>query len=408
MKKILKSKKYKLVAIFVGLYLMATGVSWAAFTLMGSTPQTSSPTSNELTGLRAKIAELPKTEACPLNGEYFTTIELDIWQGRRPMGIMVENNLDARPLSGVSKADIVYEAVAEGGITRYLAMFYCDAAAENVRVGPIRSARVYYIDWVSEYSKEPLYVHFGGANNICTNKEDADCLSNGTKRKGKVDPRVRALEKLIDMGWRHSKGNALDGGANAGAPAIVRDQYRLSETPALWEHSPVGSTDLLFDLGVERGFDGGWEEDFDSWVFADGKPLASPKAGDISFEFWPNKPDYTIKWEYSSSDNSYLRSNGGKADKDWEFDKPQLNFKNVVIMFVEEEGPVDEEGHMLYESVGEGDAIVFQNGDVMEGTWEKPSQFERTRFYDENGKEVQFVRGKIWIEAVPDGNEIVY
>lgn len=405
MKNIFKSSKTTLIVSLLGLYLISAGASWLFFSYTkGGT------TSNDLGSARLRIAELPKTEECPLNGAMYSSVERDIWEGRHPMGVMIENHLDSRPQSGLSRADIVYEAVAEGGITRFLALFYCGAAAENVTIGPIRSARIYFINWISEYGEEPLYVHFGGANNICTNREDPACLANGTKRKGVVDPRVMAIEKLIDMGWRHSKGNALDGGANAGAPAIVRDQYRLSETPAAWEHSAVGSTDLLFDLGISRGFDGGWDSGFESWSFTEDQPAISSEAPDIKFGFWSNEisDDYNVEWKYDERTNSYLRNNGGQAHTDWEFDKPQLSAKNVVIMFVKEEDSVDEEKHTYIETNDEGDAMIFQNGDVIEGTWEKSSQYERTKFYDQEGREVSFVRGVIWIEAVPEGNTIDY
>lgn len=405
MKKIDKSK-LKLISILVGVYLASTAVSYAFFNITSA--RSSGIDSEKLGSVREKIATEPKTEECPLNGAYFTKTEQQIWSGRRPMGIMIENSLDSRPQSGMSNADIIYEAVAEGGVTRFLAMYHCGAAAENVTVGPIRSSRVYFIDWVSEYGAEPVYVHFGGANNICSNPEDPACTDEGTKQPGVVDPRVMALEELINLGWRHSRGNALDGGANAGAPAIVRDQYRLGDEPAAWEHSAIGSTDLLYNLAIERGFDGrGWDRDFTAWKFADSQPVANPDATEIDFEFWSNKPDYDVSWKYDQDMNSYVRLNGGDPHIDWE-NKEQLTASNVVVMFVEEEGPVDDELHMYYETLGAGEAIIFQNGTAIEGTWEKPSRTERTKFYDESGKEISFVRGVIWIEAVPRGNEILY
>jgi hypothetical protein len=63
---------------------------------------------------------------------------------------------------------------------------------------------------------------------------------------------------------------------------------------------------------------------------------------------------------------------------------------------------------MLYTTTGNGKTLVFQNGEVIEGTWEKDSRTDRTHFYDKKGKETSFVRGQIWIEAVPTGNEISY
>lgn len=103
-----------------------------------------------------------------------------------------------------------------------------------------------------------------------------------------------------------------------------------------------------------------------------------------------------------------MRFNGGKAHVDLEYDSVQLSAKNVVVMFVRETGPVDRNKHMLYTTTGEGKALIFQNGDVIEGTWEKASRESRTKFSDNSGKEVSFVRGVIWIEAVPAGNSVDY
>lgn len=398
------NKKIVTILGFLGLYMLTTGISWAGFSMFGGGNMSQNPSGLE--SERDRIASLPKTEVCPLNGQMFSEVERDIWQERRPMAVVIENHVDSRPQSGLSKADIVYEVVAEGGITRFLALYYCAAAAHDVTIGPIRSARVYLINWAAEYGPEPLFVHYGGANNICGN------CPGGVKPRGQVDPRVMALEKLINMGWRHSSGNALDGGANVSYPAIKRDQFRLGEESA-WEHSAIGSTDRLFNLGIERGFgyedDTGnpWVEEFDMWNFADDNPQP-PKASSITFEFWRNKPDFDVRWEYDQTINSYKRFNGDSAHNDWEFDKPQITAKNVLVMFVEEEGPVDTELHMYYEVVGEGEILLFQNGQVIEGTWEKDSMTARTRYMDENGDEISFVRGPIWIEAVPQGNDIVY
>jgi hypothetical protein len=177
-----------------------------------------------------------------------------------------------------------------------------------------------------------------------------------------------------------------------------------------WEHSVVGFTDKIFDEAAKRGFSekddkgNSWEKDFISWKFMDDKSLDSPKASEISFEFWSNKSDYDVSWKYDKGTNSYLRFNGGKEHIDHET-KKQLSVKNVVIQFVKEKGPVDKEGHMFYTTVGKGEALLFQNGDTVEGTWEK-SQSGRTKFLDSEGKEIQFVRGLIWIEGVPAGNKI--
>ena len=64
--------------------------------------------------------------------------------------------------------------------------------------------------------------------------------------------------------------------------------------------------------------------------------------------------------------------------------------------------------HMLYDVVGTGDALIFQNGKAVEGTWKKTDEESMMRFYDENNEEIKMVRGKIWIEVLPTGNKVDY
>ena len=403
--KTLSSKKFMITLSFIGLYLFSAGTSWAIFSYIKGEPAI---VSQDLSGSRSKIdPNLPKTEECPINGKMYSEPERAIWEERRPITAIIENHLDSRPQSGLSKADVVYEAVAEGGITRYLAIFYCGASADNITIAPIRSVRVYFIDWAAEYGKEPLFVHIGGANNICKH------CPGGVKPWGQIASTVDAFKMLIKLGWRSGVyGNDFDGGTNVGAPIIVRNQYRLGEK-ALWEHSVEGYTDKIFDEGGKRGFaykneeGDAWIDDFTVWKFADDSVLSTPKTDAISFEFWSNKGDYDITWKYDAGGNKYLRFNGGKEHMDHETEE-QLSAKNIVIMFVKEKGPIDEEGHMFYTTTGTGDALIFQNGDVIEATWEKAKQLSRTVFYDENDEEISFVRGEIWIEAVPAGNNINY
>lgn len=207
-------------------------------------------------------------------------------------------------------------------------------------------------------------------------------------------------------------GNALDAGTNLGVPQVVRNQFRLEKKSA-WEHSYEGFTDKIFEEGSKRGFgnkdeDGtSWDKNFVKWRFVEDKPLATPVASEISFKFWENKSDYDVVWKYDPKTNSYLRFNGGVKHLDWET-KGQISAKNVVIQFVRERGPVDKEGHMFYTTQGKGKALIFQNGDVVEADWSKKSRFDRTRFTKKDGSDVEFVRGEIWIEIVPEKNKIDY
>jgi len=393
----------KIITLF-SLYLISVGLSWIVFAYLKAPPskiQSQIPKNG-----RDIDPNLPKTEVCPLNGKKFSKPEREIWETRRPLAAIIENHIEARPQSGISYADIVYEAVAEGGITRFLAIFYCGPSSKDVRIAPIRSARVYFVNLASEYGKNPLFLHSGGANRICK-----DC-PGGVKPASQVAREVDALGMLEKLGWRTSNGNALDAGTNLGIPAVVRNQYRLGEKSA-WEHSYEGYTDKIFEEAEKRGFGfkdskgEPWNKNFEEWLFSDDKPVSEAKAKEISFAFWEGKPEYNVSWSYDASKNLYLRFNGGEPHIDFET-KNQITAKNVIIQFVSEKGPVDKEGHMFYQTEGEGKAIYFQNGDVWEGKWIKRSQSDRTRFFKNDGSEMTFVRGEIWVELLPKSAKVSY
>lgn len=408
-----ESSKFLVILSFLGLYLFSSGVSWIAFSIFGKS-STSLLTDNQKSSggsSRSRInLNLPKTEMCPINGKMFTKPEREIWEKRRPILAMIENHADSRPQSGLSRADIVYEAVAEGGITRFMGVFYCGVSAEDVKIAPVRSARIYFVNWAAEYGKNPIYVHVGGANNYCN---DPSNCPRGQKIPGQVAREVRAVELLESLGWRVPKGNDFDTIYDSGYPVFWRDPERLKK-PVAAEHTMVASIDKIFEQAEKRGFGATgkegdlWNKGYTHWLFADDSPSQTPTASNISFEFWSNKPDYNVEWKYDKATNSYLRFNGGNLHTDLEFDNEQLSAKNVVIQFVKEKGPVDKEGHMFYTTVGTGEMLVFRNGEIVEGTWSKQSINSKTKFVDSKGKEISFVKGSIWIEAVPVGNEIKY
>lgn len=406
----MKKISFALIANFIGLYLLSTGVSWAAFSYLKKEPDGSSKEQNVSDESSAIDPGLPKTEECPINGAMYSEPVKEIWETRRPLTAMVENHLDARPLSGISRADVVYEAVAEGGITRFLGVFYCDASVSDFRLAVIRSARVYYINWAAEYGSNPIFLHWGGANNICNS-----CYG-GVKESGKIVSEVDAFKLLDKIGWRNGTyGNDMDGQSNLGYPALKKLPNRItSDVDAATEHQPTAFVNDVYKEAEDRGYsyvdsDGKkWNENFRQWLFTDDKPVKEEIIKDISFVFWNNKGDYDVIWKYDEENNLYKRFNGGKEFEDLEDDNKQVSAKNIVIQFVKERGPVDQELHMNYDVVGKGDFLLFNNGTVTEGTWKKDGITARTLFFDEKGKEISFVRGKIWIEAIPTGNKVNY
>ena len=385
-------KKKIIITVLSGLilYLVAAGISYAAFRYLGESEilEPTIPVADLPEGLRVDLSQ-PKTEECPLNGEMFTKDERKIWEQRRPLTVMIENHEEARPQSGLSSADVVYEVVAEGGITRFMAVFYCGASAQDVIIGPVRSARTYFLDFASEYGDYPLYAHVGGAN--------------------KPGP-ANALGQIEDYGWLY-KGNDLNQFA-LGFPVFWRDYERIGH-PVATEHTMYSNLDKLWEVAHKRGLDAkddegnSWDETFTSWSFKDEAEEADKgTVSKISFDFW-DYPQYSVVWDYDQAANLYKRSNGGTSHQDLNNDQ-QLEAKTVVIVFMSEKGPIDELKHLLYTTTGKGKAIVFLDGKAIEGSWNKAKRQSRMKFTDSKGKEIELNRGKIWIEVVPAGNEIDY
>ncbi len=405
------STNKKLVIQILGglaLYLISTTLSFATFSLIGGKPNgevaTPLPGQRE-SGFRIDVAA-PKTEVCPLNGGKFTVAERKSWETKRPIAAMIENSAESRPPSGLGRADIVYEAVAEGGITRFMGVFYCNVAAKPVIVAPVRSSRIYYITWAEEYGNNPLYIHWGGANDSC------QTCPGGEKLAGTIDPRVNAIGYLSDLGWSGGSGNDLDG-MGIGLPVFLGNEDRLDH-PVAPEHTKEVFIDEAYKEAQARGFafkdsEGvAWNQSYTSWKFTTDSPVKTGVVSSIKFSFWDNAPLYDVEWKYDAASNSYLRFNGNKPHTDLEESNAQIMAKNVVVQYVKEEDEIDKEGHTFIKTVGTGDAIIFQNGKAIEGTWEKASEDGRTVFSDSNGVEIKFVGGPIWIEAVPTYQKAIY
>jgi len=394
-----KKKKVLQILLSLGIYLLSTGVSYAAFTAyyQGGTIFTS-PLSDS-TGKqkdnqgRKSLVDIAgsKSESCPLSGAKFTKIEKNIWETRRPLAVMIENHQESRPQSGLSDADIIYEAVAEGGITRFMAIFYCQASAFESTLGPVRSARTYFLDWASEYNL-PLYAHVGGAN---------------------TPGPANALGEIVDYGW--SAANDLNQ-FSIGFPTFWRDYERLGKTVAT-EHTMYSTTEKLWAVGKKRDFtnedpDGDeWQDGFTPWQFEKEEKSFADR-GDtqsVNYNFWDDAP-YEVSWQYDKENNLYKRLNGGQPHKDLNLDQ-QLNVKNLIVQFATERHANDGYPgniHLLYGTIGKGKALIIKDGQVETGTWSKSNRLGRTTFYNKNGKEVKLNPGRIWITVLPVGNEVDY
>lgn len=349
-----------------------------------------------------QFANEAKTEACPLNGKMYSKSEKNLWETRRPILAMIENDKSVRPQSGLSSADIVYEAVAEGGITRFMGVFYCGAQADATRVAPVRSARIYFVNLAAEYNT-PIYMHVGGAN-CGRDQATGQCVSN---------PKAFAIEELAKLGWRKPGGNDFDTTGDIGIPVMKRDYDRLGNADTIaTEHTYVGYLPYAWKEAEKRGFtskmadDSRWISGFTSWKIGTPTPSTAP-ATDIKFNFWKNYADFAVEWKYDTASKTYLRFNGGAAHMDLDT-KLQLSAANVIVQFAKETELGDYGKHLYYDVIGTGTGFLFQNGTATEITWKKVSQKTRTLFYDKTGKEVILTPGNIWVEILPTGNKVEY
>jgi hypothetical protein len=378
-------KKIIIACFFV--YFMVLGCAFVFFSVFLNRENTTTQiTHNINTPTQEDVG--PKTEQCPLNGVYYSTTQRQQWEKRRPLGVMIENSTDARPQSGLSSADVVFEVVAEGGITRFLSVFYCQTTPI---VGPVRSARVYFLDFIGGFGDSPLYAHVGGAN---------------------TPGPANALGQIEDMEWvGYNDINQF----SVGYPVFWRDYERLPGVAT--EHTMYSDTSKLWKTGISRGLTNidktgaSWDKTFIPWLFKDDTPLNKrPSSMSVSFGFWEDYHQFDVVWTYHKTTNTFVRKNGGKKHTD-KTTKKQLEAKNVVLVFMNErvaDDGYDKGQHLLYGTKGTGDAVILQDGVVVKGSWAKKDRFTQIKFYDTQDQEVKFNRGQIWVEIVPTGNKVVY
>lgn len=284
----------------------------------------------------------------------------------RLLAVMIENHSEARPQAGLSKASVVYEAPVEANYTRFLAIYPADS--EVGKIGPVRSARSYYLDWLSEYGT-PVYMHVGGS------PEALDLI-----KKYKIND----LNEFYNgqYYWRAQERSA------------PHNVYTSSE---------LGSRAL--NSYPENYLN----DEYKSWKFVTTTKEEIEKLGNseivgsLTVSFLP--PVYEAVWKYNTSTNKYERYQMGRPHVD--ADGMSIAADVVIVQKVETE-ILDSIGRLGMETIGSGEAVVFQNGLDYTGTWVKKDRVGRTRFYGVNGEEIIFNPGKIWIEVANQNTKINY
>ncbi|MEI7768574.1 MAG: DUF3048 domain-containing protein [Chloroflexales bacterium] len=280
---------------------------------------------------------------------------------QRPLAVMIDNHPDAYPQSGLSGAAIVFEALAEFGITRYMAVFVPGVSPELAMIGPVRSARSYYVEWAK--GLRAIYSHAGGSPEGLLLAQTAVEIINNDALRNVSGPYFRR------SGERLAPHNLYTDSANITAFAASRQL----ETPGL---SEIG-----FILKPET-------------------PAGQRPASQHLSYFFIYREAY-VGWSYDPASNDYFYFRDSRPDIDASTGE-QLHFKNLVVMEVPESPiPGDPKGRIEQQVIGEGKARIFRDGTVTEATWRKDAGFTQLRFYAADGAEVPMNPGPVWIAAIP-------
>lgn len=399
----------KFLLLVLGLYLVSTLGSFVAFSYFSSatplgsgTVKTSEGEGDDQTLLGSLLTiapSEPRDQECPLNGKLYTQQEREAWEKHRPLAVMIENSPDARPQSGMSQADVVFEAIAEGGVTRFMGMFYCDVQANDTTLAPVRSARSYFVDYASGFNL-PMYVHAGGAN---------------------LDGPADALGQISDYGWNLQNDVST---MSVGLPVFYRNEARLKEygkQSVATEHSQITSTERLWTEADKRGWTNmsperklgrkvveaeEWSDGFEPWTFSDESTSAND-ATKVSYEFWTGYNQYAVEWQYDAATKMYKRIMAGEPHIDLNTGE-QIMAANVVVLLTTEKGPIDELKHMLYTTTGTGKVLIFQNGGAITAKWDKKTRESELRFTNAAGKDIPMARGMTWISVVDTTTDVTY
>ena len=312
--------------------------------------------------------------------------------------VQIPNGVDgARDQVGLSEAKVVFEAIAESGITRFAAIFQNPPAV----VGPIRSLRIYYLNWDVPF--DCTVVHAGGAPDAISALRSygtRELDENGTFMwrseayypSGQSD--YRRWNNLFTSGSLLSQYNSSRSYLSSdihGFPHLTPDAAALDRT----------KRQIVHQLKIDEPATG------------DTDALAA-KVTHIDLRFG-NIPNFNPVFDYNSETNSYNRSyetgyahNVFSCASENDCQHLQLSPKVVIAMIVQEKRAAYDNYHEDISSIGAGDAYVFQNGDAILGTWEKSSASAQIIFRDSNGAEIALVPGQTWISAIPNYGSVHY
>ncbi|MCD6422172.1 DUF3048 domain-containing protein [bacterium] len=343
-----RKRKWGKVILFLALFILV-GLGAGLYYYLKLKPSAESIPSSVAKILPRATKKIPEEKPkfpSLLTGELVEKEKVDL----RPFAVVIENHPASRPPAGLSKAGVVFESLTEGGITRFLA-FYDELPS---KVGPIRSARPYFIDWAEELSA--FFLHCGGSEEAL--KE------------------LRESRDLYDVNQ------------------FYYGKYFWRERSRVAPHNLYTSGELMEKLVKAKG----WlrHYSYSPWVFKDDASLSqrgNVKEVRINFSSSP----YLVVYRYNREENVFERYQAGLPHKDE--DGSIVKVKNVVLAYYSGY-QYRSNSHVLWHFYTDqgGRVKVLRDGKVIEGTWMRNGG--RTRFFDESGKEIKLNRGNTWVEVI--------
>lgn len=296
-----------------------------------------------------------KTDNTPAKPKYYsplTGIEVadEAATKQEVTGIMIENSQWARPQSGLNSAGVIFEAIAEGGITRFAALYQ---ESKPDLIGPVRSVRPYYVDWMAAF--DPTIVHIGGS--------------------------VNAL-------------NEVRNGSYKDADQFFNAQYFWRADDREAPHNVYTSFEKLNQLNQDKGYT---ESKFTGFPRKSDAPPTAPNATSIDIDV--SYALFNVHYDYDKGCNCYERYIAGQKQLDRETGQ-NAKPKVVVVMKVPVELGMEDGMREQMNTLGSGTAYIFQDGTVTEGTWNKKDKKDQIIFKDSKGQEIKLNRGQTWITVI--------
>lgn len=343
-----KQHKKLSIVLAVGVVLVVAGGTTAALYFLNHKP--AAPV--------AVKQEAPKPTPKPAPVHYYSPLTgnevADQAATTQPVtAIMIENSPDARPQSGLKNSGVVFEAIAEGGITRFLALYQ---EQKPQLIGPVRSVRMYYVDWLAAFNAS--VAHVGGSAAALTE------VRNGN---------YRDLDQFFNSGyyWR------------------ATDRYA--------PHNVYTSFAKLDALNAAKGYT---SSTFTGFTRKDSTASTTPNATSINVSI--SGPLYNSHYDYNKTTNTYDRSEAGAPHLDRE--DGQISPRVVIVMNVDESTVMEDGWRQDIQAIGGGTAYIFQDGTVQQVSWKKVSKTSQITFTDSTGADVPLARGQTWITALPNGS----